>query len=372
MSLLINNNLKYYTEKFNKEDSCYELINRDKKNDIIRVKYPLEILDDYTEDDFDIYFFTNYQIKENDIFQVCEKNSERVGWIFPLIALSSKDHSYVDNEHFLKYASVTFKKLIRNNNGFILKTIPDPPGGSYDLIDLYDGDLIVFTVCKDKINEDFRISDYIPSFYSYGYYHLDMKQQKIDLNNYKAITESEFKTYRYKEFSEKIIHIKPVSNFFIEHLYIRELFTNLLKIENNPILRFLFLYQVIEILIESIFISEAKEILIKVGENKIDYYNFQSTLNDLNKEAKRINILFSQCVKETSNFVSMISSSEKLLINFFEVKSDIFVSEAIYKVRNLIIHNYSKLLKYEKLMEDIVKYFEFLVIDVLHSIEMNK
>lgn len=57
---------------------------------------------------------------ENSIYQVLVKN-QRIGWIFPVQALLSRDHDYAKNSFFLKYAYVAICLL--------LEQIEDKTGG---------------------------------------------------------------------------------------------------------------------------------------------------------------------------------------------------------------------------------------------------
>ena len=78
------------------------------------VEYELDIYPDYENVDYSVHLFHNdYLNAENDIFQLYDYSSNtRIGWIFPIQALLSQDHNYAENEHFLKYAYVSFKKIV--------------------------------------------------------------------------------------------------------------------------------------------------------------------------------------------------------------------------------------------------------------------
>ena len=109
---------------------------------------------------------------ENSIFQVYEAAANtRIGWIFPIQALASADHSEARNEHFLKYASAALQSLlspaedVSSPNGEIFQI------GTMKLSDFYGDDFAVLALSRAAIGGlvGFSISHYRHWLFKYGF-----------------------------------------------------------------------------------------------------------------------------------------------------------------------------------------------------------
>jgi hypothetical protein len=113
----------------------------------VRFVSPLNLPTGILVADYEILVLKNRFLVENSIFQVYEDAANtRIGWLFPIQALASADHSAAGNEHFLRYASAALQHLlspaenISSPNGEILQL------GTMKLSDFYGDDFAVLAL----------------------------------------------------------------------------------------------------------------------------------------------------------------------------------------------------------------------------------
>lgn len=152
--------------QYNDTENIFEM--KDKENKVICEYYPLLNLDaEYNPRDFEYYLLRNDRedYSENSIYQVYA-SKERIGWIFPIQALMSRQHDYVKNKFFLRYAYVASCWLLENINCYNQKF-----SEIVVLSDFYDDTSTILVLDKEntkKIN-NFQLEDYTVSLYQKGY-----------------------------------------------------------------------------------------------------------------------------------------------------------------------------------------------------------
>ncbi len=283
--------------------------------------------------------------KENDIFQVFD-NGQRIGWIFTIQSLQSGAHDWAQNEHFLKIAYFAFKALLEKID---IKRSDLVGKCELKLSDCYDTDDIVFIVCE----QEFDINFYLPSFYRYGYYF----QTDIEIKSSGDLSVFD------EPHSKNNICIKRISPFLEDIKYFTEpsFFERIYK-EKHYLVKFLLLYQVIELLISKILDVRFKSIM---EQNKTatvdDIHKIKIELNEISNEMRRINLLMNQFVTIDSEYNLR---RKNLLIecaafmkscNEFTGSDDCGKNEIFYRTRNTIIHKYNKLKNENNVVENIKK-----------------
>ena len=152
---------------YNLESKAFVLHTKEDTQMECSVKLP--IIPGYKPEEFDFCILHNYSqsCTENSVFQLCIED-KRIGWLFPLQALFSSDHDFVENDHFLKYAYVALYKLL-DALEFKGENAPD----EFDLEEFYD-DTSLCMMIWDRTNintiEGFNIDHYTVSLYEFGYY----------------------------------------------------------------------------------------------------------------------------------------------------------------------------------------------------------
>jgi hypothetical protein len=327
------------------------------------VKYVLKIVDNYEPDDYLIYLFRHNNIAENHIFQVYEKNlGDRIGWIFPIQSLMSSDHSYAGDEHFLKYAYVAYCKLLKRDGDLPTYTPILNADAAYTLEDFYGKNRVVLVLSKNLLTriDPFNVISYLPSLYKKGYHYLT-------LSNY-FIEDSIGQRDIYFEETRKRITICRTSQYLEDNSYLSFLFIDLLPYEKHCLVRFYFLYQVIELLIERILNKGLKSFFSEI-EGMI---NTQATIlkdkvhdiNSLLSERNRIQRLFGDYVVNI-DYVKLRDECNRLL-SLASIDTQEEAAKSLYTARNLLVHNYRTLPQNcASYIEDLNDSLETFIIDLL-------
>lgn len=370
-----------------------------------QIEYHLPIVDAHFEEieNYDIFLFKNrFGNFERDIFQICIKG-DSIGWMLPLSIydsqfdfgseiLSSSNHKTY--RFFLKMVAYPafHKLLLAENTPSKIPTIQDTSNLNLNLLDFYDKDTNVLIISKKRLHDlsiDFDLDLYLPSFYKYGYVKLDAPEDFEDIDFNPSNRNAYLKDL--KTFDK--INISPISKDLVTEKYVIELFKNVLKRKLHPLVRFHFLYQVIELLINKIGVENYKKKLQdgdKVDANFIVSYlrnfnnlmsgNFQSVndikeaslaigktydyLNSVPNEEDRIKILFDNSSIIDINYKELLGYS-KAITNMNE---DI-LHKNIYKVRNALVHSYHDLYKKDTeidvRIQNVNMRFEDIIVDIL-------
>ena len=340
LSLLFDNlEVKTPFVTFDEDSLLFSVTDSDKAVEW-NIQYTLEAKTDYLTDDFQLVFLHNaYLYAENDIFEIyLHEEDTRIGWIIPLQALMSNEHDKSGNAHFLKYAFVAFHKLLKNQEEFESSSPSFSPTSNYTLNDFFPKDIIILVICNQKINviNDFSIYNFLPSLANYGYYTYKPKDNKVPIENYPDI-EKYFNAIR---LNRGRITLKNSCNFYKENFYVNELYKNLLNTVLHPLMRFHYLYQIIEIMLEEIYESEFNRNLSEYSENKLTRNDLREKLIKLD-ERKRLKKIFNENGLDNSLKIDLEHECKKIL---FEFKNDdsTQTSDLLYDLRNLVTHNFHK------------------------------
>lgn len=231
---------------------------------------------------------------------------------------------------------------------------------SYRLTEFYGNDIIILILSNSEIQkiDNFHINNYLISLYSYSYYYCqpneDLKKIKIRAN-----VESP---------SGKKLIIQKISQYLEGEEYLHRLFTRLLKTEENALVRFYLLYQVIELIIQIIFDHSVLDLIedFKINSNK-DTYELKESILSISSEKQRISKLIStlQGTLEKDSKINLLEYCNDLLIASNGEKNPDLAS-ALYAVRNLIVHKFRKLPERDlPKIEEINKEFENIVIKII-------
>lgn len=354
---------------FDKDNSTFSL--KDANGFIeTHIDYILDPKTDYLVEDYELVFLHNaYFSAENDIFEVyIDVPDIRIGWILPIQALFSKEHDKAQNEHFLKYAFVAFNKLLLNHENFKNKIQNYTPSSAFTLEDFYPKDLIVLIICKEKkeLVQNFSIENYLPSLATYGYYNYKINDNKKPIENYADIDDYFLNLRK----GRQRVALKKMNILYSENFYIRELYKNLLNGILHPLMRFHYLYQIIELMLEDLYEAD-------FNKNIEDYSNKKLTRNDLREnlvslnERKRLNRIITENAVEETIKTDLFQECNKIITNFDKNASE--VSDALYDLRNLVMHNFRMITEKKEYINnlDYVNFrFELLINELLINSKM--
>lgn len=281
----------------------------------------IDIMSEYQLQDFEIYLLHNEKLLgENCIYQVYF-DEQRVGWIFPTQATLSSDHDYAENQHFLKYAYVGILWMLQHINLSYYS-------GGLEEFEFPDEVTNYVLLMIDRRNlsglKDYKIENYIVDLFQKGY---------TFEGNGNLISEviHPDKSIRLKRISDQIQDLSVLCSFF----------RGFLTQEMDNITCFHMLYQLVEMLIERVFIAEFRKIVDDLNANQANLFEKREELNTLANEKRRVIKLFNNYAigisSEKRNALEDICSKILAENSKKEPKS---MAEALYDVRCLIVHQF--------------------------------
>ncbi len=303
-----------------------------------------DYIDLYGSPDFDVLrqysfvFLYKADFKENDIFmvQISEGGlTHRLGWVFPLIALGSKEHDRWGCPHFEVYARV--------GGGIITGACGEVVDENTHLLILKDDRALAV---------DLYVENLVVSLMRYGYYSVSSSTLfKNGLCSVAGIDNNKLAVKKALAVDEYV----P---------YVRRLILELLPKVLDPLSRFLSIYQVYELLMERYFHVLMEEYRVR----RTTIGTIREKMNDLSSERKLIGGVFSRCEIRQAT----AEDERSLLRRLFgddrdeQYYSKLTLQDFIYDLRNAIVHNYHKY-ELSSLMSEISERMELILIEVLEN-----
>jgi hypothetical protein len=294
---------------------------KDTEKNVICEYYPeLELDSEYDPKEFECYLLRNDRsdYSENSIFQVYA-SKERIGWIFPIQALMSKQHDYVENKFFLRYAYVACCWLLEN-----IECINQRFTETIELSDFYADTITILVLDKENIKRicDFQLEDYTVSLYQKGYSYSGKG------NLYSTI-----------ENANKRINLQPISKELRNIKYIHTLFEKEVPKNQEAFAKFHTYYQIIEILISVVFEDKFKKFVTQLSDDMDSLFDKRDELGNIVLEKQRVKWLFSNYVKLSGEDVAILDGYCKNLLKINGKKISNTMAENLYSVRCLLVHN---------------------------------
>lgn len=307
---------------------------------------------------YELFLFTNpYLGAENDIYQVyLQEHVDRAGWIFPISALESNENNFAYNKVFNGYRYVAYQLLLRYDKTFKTNV------NNIKLTDIFDDNTIVCILSKDDINRssNFNLADYLISFYSYGYFKLEEnKPQPIQQNIW-------FRDiFEFRKERSRVTILK--SGFDLSKSdYVLNIFSNHLLYNDNLIVRFILLYQVIEELMQIESDQQIRDIINRYSTGLILKNDFKAEINEISSEFKLISLIIEKSGIEASLITDFKNKTQVLYENLnYNPNGIADFSKLVYSFRNLFTHNYRLMMNEEEKTNHVVCLFEHIIIQLL-------
>ena len=320
-----------------------------------RSNFPLNLENRSQLVDFEYELFQRTKSIENKSMQVKIKNDtkrdKRLGWIIPISALTSVEHDFSENEHFLNYAKCAFIFLLLE---IIEKKSPE--NLDIDINQYFSDKVHIFCYYKPNFN-DLSINEITFSLFAHGYYKYNEQESKLLID--------------YAEADE--LFVTKISNNISNIEYIHSLVTNFIPKNDIALFDFYYMYQIIEVLINQILIVGKNDAISELLDCDSASQIRESiyAINELLSEKNRIKKLFNEYAKVSSVAFKhdLIQNINDFLQNNEISKQSITLEDAIYKLRNLLIHNHFKVKNFNGL-DQINNYFRELLSNIVTNIEI--
>lgn len=314
-------------------------------------------ISNWDKERYEIFLLENsYLNAENDVFEIYEDTiiDERLGWIFPITILESNENDFQDFKNLNHYKYVAYQKLLELNINFSAK---DNVNEFLKLSDIFTNSIICI-LCKDTIEKikDFKFENYILSFYKYGYLLLG------DVTKSKAIYDrTEFVSQMRQNARVKLTK----ANFDItSNDFTKSLFQEHLLQSENYIIRFIFLYQIIEHFIQIKFDKLLQNHIEDYQNNKLAKNDLRENIINSSKERVVIKSVFDTIIIHQELKDEFMSECDFLFADIGLISRNSF-PDKIYDIRNLVTHRLRELTKKSESLKRITEIFERIIVDLL-------
>lgn len=316
---------------------------------------------------YSVYRFTNpYLNAENDLFKIsyCEKS---IGLLIPNSALDGNiQKSDEDFDEFVQAYKFYCIKFIIENYDFSNLSETEPLNFSNFL----EINSIYAIICNPLINENgFNIENCLPSLAIKGYYLFPENTVPnvlsfVDVQN--DDLESLIEVKYLKTRIDKSVHIQKSSLIIEQVPLLRLLYNKLLVENNNPLFRFLVLYQVIEFLLE----AKVREGINSVCDNRdsLNNFDFLKKMNDVNNTRSIINSLFNKI--NFQDKVEITNAMRDFILQTSPEYEKHSTGDCLYDIRNLLFHDYKKIIEVDNgAVIGLIIQCEILIHHLINSIE---
>jgi hypothetical protein len=301
--------------------------------------------------EYEVHLLFRKNIKNEEISELIDKESEsRIGWSFPVEALTTSDHSFAENEHFLRTAFGAYRQILKT------ATFSESDATSDQYLDkllFLDPDTVIVCLFRTFIDTklpgfDFR--DYYPALYRFG-----------------ITTE---KTENLSDFSDPLtdrLSLAKISQDLKGEEFVGELFATLIY-EPHYLARFVVLYQIIELCLERILLRELDNLTDSIRKRDIYVRDIRAKLESFESEKKRINKLFTDYQRKKNDYIrdQLKNVSDTFLESIgLTVDKSVGFPDTFYSVRNTIFHNFRGISKGLSHINTINDLFSHLVSDLV-------
>jgi hypothetical protein len=326
----------------------------------IEVESPLNLDRSHKNKDYEVHILAKKDIKENDVFEIYRHSTDcRIGWLIPALSLGSDLHDFNDNRHFLRYAYIAMREALNLNGEDLYSKKISTEGNSVLFSDLFHEETAFLVLSKETYEDgySFDLDRASPTLIDNGYIKFSSRNPD-DIKHLVTLPNS-----------LKRIHLKEISNEISDQSLISELLNKSFSYESNSIFKFFYLYQIFELLIDTIYKNEQTSLVDEVVVAKGDSGKTKDALEKLQQfmsEKKRFELLtktYSIGIEGELNELKIACNS--LLADLNRSPSAKF-SKYFYGIRNFIFHQYRDFPEDSlELLDDVLKELVSLIPSIL-------
>lgn len=295
-------------------------------------------------------------VAENDIHCVKVISNEngtqnyRIGWLFPYAALTSTEHDFAENPHFLFYAFHAYVEILKDRQ--VLNRLLE--GVSFEGIidEKVANNKNILIIENTNLLQNTKLKELELSLYMYGY----TQEASINSSKFLKCVNDDVNTILLRRCKhvlnpQRTSYISPyIDDFLLTYIG-----------ENNAFILFLFIYQLFELLLDDILIIKLKELIDKVDKGTASTRQIDRQLQD-STESKRLAVILDKSKIKKSSYKNL----KKLCNDFIpERENDYDLPECIYQVRNRVVHRFRMVANDEMAMKNINEELLLFTLDLL-------
>lgn len=321
-----------------------------------RISTPLTLDDAFLNKSFQIHLLAKRDVKENEITTVIDgsRDNRRIGWCIPVNALDSNEHDFASNPHFQRYAFMAIIELFQYNLDSFFTLPFDEETQIRQFSDVLHQSACVLIISTETLDaEGFELDRFMPSLIAHGY-------SKLSERNPSDIIWSTSP----KEAVGTQMILLPISSDLGDSSLLATMLHNAVVYESRPVFSFFYAYQVIELLMEHIFMTEQEAILKEYNDSASDLASAKDVIEKLQRissEKKRLGLLISE-YSSCRGYLDELRSSCGDFLRIVSRPSGAEFGDYFYGTRNFVFHQ----LRYvhsdkEQLLNPVIRDFiEFL------------
>jgi hypothetical protein len=338
---------------------------KDGDDELASVPFPFSDKDHLGQDlqmaDAADYLFYTYYKKDVRELDYCKANvntgigggaPQRVGWMIPLSVLTTEDPAIQGEQHMNQYAFYAYCHLLGKEE-IMAQLVDDNELG--DILErLYlDGCLLI--ICNARMPANVTVKHLELSLARNGYF-----STSTGYCNPQISSNQELNLIPASEI------LKPDGTYV--HDYIEDFLQHHVY-DANSFIRFLYLYQIEEVLMDMEMVELLKDYLYLLEHNQPNYRKAESAFKDAT-ELKRL-----EHVVENARLNSGMATELDRKCNAFlnsDPNSLLEQPESIYQVRNHIVHRFRKASGDEPAVKEICDSLELYLYDLLICYKLPK
>lgn len=322
-------------------DGYFWIYNKDDESKGVRINYPYGSKPAYDPHDTELIFLLNPFQGESAVMEaVTSPGTKKLGYIFSILSMGSENHQYSNDPHFRKscYAA-TYKTIERFvSTEEIEITIPEIYTIT-TLEELFGSDLSILSIHKPYTKKSGILpTALIADLFRYGYTVLDVLGSPPPLRL--DIAKSNFGLAKaankllLRSYPEYLVSDGLIGNFIGQRL----------TCPDSPVLRFFYLYQIVERLLEIELRNQFKKLSSEFVSGSLDTLKIMDAFHEFKEalsEKNRIRTLFG--VRSGNAFTASPTANE--FIAFLQeckipLDPGLGFGELLYKVRNSVFHGW--------------------------------
>ena len=272
--------------------------------------------------------------------------SRRLGWMIPLAALTTEDPDVLAEPFLNEFAFWAYCHLLEQDeiqNGF-----NDEEATFGSMLDSRYPDGCLLIVENSQMPAGKTEKSYELSLARNGYF----KEASRYLNPKIILRRNDNLTLTP---TGEILDAAQANyvNSYIEEYLTRHVYNA------NSFIRFFFLYQIVEVLLDAEMVELLRDFANKIENNQTTYKTADKALQK-NTESERFRRVVSHSGLDTTNYTDLDNAC-----NGFTGLVNICNPESIYQVRNHIVHRFRKAVADEVTVKEICDYLELYLYDLL-------
>lgn len=272
-------------------------------------------------------------------------NPQRLGWMIPLAVLTTEDDAPLLEPFLNEYAFWAYCYLLGRED--IQNAFNDPEATLGSILDdkYPDGCLLIVENAQ------------MPAGKTEKHYELSLAK-----NGYFKVA-SHYLNPRINLARGSDLVLSPAGEILDAHgnyvnSYIEEFLTHHV-FNANSFIRFFFLYQIVEVLLDAEMVELLRDFANKIENNQTTYRTADKALQN-NTESERFGRVVRHSRLQTANYTDLDNAC-----NSFTGLTTLTNPESVYQVRNHIVHRFRKAVADIAAVKDICDYMELYMYDLL-------